>query len=48
MSNIPIEEVWTTPNKYQVNGYVTITKPVILSGQTIQDLKLFFENGKVT
>lgn len=47
MSNIPVEEVWTMPNKYHVNGYVTITKPVILSGQTIQDLKLFFENGKV-
>ncbi|MGE7122139.1 aminopeptidase [Peribacillus sp. NPDC046944] len=47
MSNIPVEEVWTMPNKYQVNGYVTITKPLILAGQTIQILKLFFENGKV-
>ncbi|NHM33629.1 aminopeptidase [Neobacillus terrae] len=48
MSNIPVEEVWTMPNKYHVNGYVTITKPVILAGLTVQDLKLFFENGKVT
>ena len=48
MSNIPVEEVWTMPNKYEVNGYVTITKPLILAGKTIQDLKLFFENGKVT
>jgi aminopeptidase len=48
MSNIPVEEVWTMPNKYNVNGYVTITRPIILAGQTIQDLKLFFENGKVT
>ena len=46
-SNIPVEEVWTMPNKYQVNGYATITKPLILAGQTIQNLKLFFENGKV-
>lgn len=48
MSNIPVEEVWTMPNKYEVNGYVTITKPFILAGETIQELKLFFENGRVT
>lgn len=48
MSNIPVEEVWTMPNKYHVNGYVSITKPIILAGETIRDLKLFFENGKVT
>lgn len=48
MSNIPVEEIWTMPNKHEVQGYVTITKPFILAGQTIQDLKLFFENGKVT
>lgn len=48
MSNIPVEEVWTMPNKYHVNGYVTNTKPIILAGQTIKDLKLFFENGIVT
>lgn len=48
MSNIPVEEVWTMPNKYEANGYATITKPFILAGKTIQDLRLFFENGKVT
>jgi aminopeptidase len=48
MSNIPVEEVWTMPNKYHINGYVTITKPIILAGQSIQNLKLFFENGGVT
>ncbi|WP_026672998.1 aminopeptidase [Alkalihalobacterium bogoriense] len=48
MSNIPVEEVWTMPNKYHVNGNVTTTKPIILEGQTIQELKLFFENGRVT
>ncbi|MFJ7745476.1 aminopeptidase [Peribacillus sp. NPDC097295] len=47
MSNIPVEEVWTIPNKNQVNGYVSITKPLILAGQTIERLKLFFKNGKV-
>ncbi|WP_054954782.1 aminopeptidase [Paenibacillus dakarensis] len=48
MSNIPVEEVWTMPNKHHVNGYASITKPIILAGQTIKDLKLFFENGKIT
>lgn len=47
MSNIPVEEVWTMPNKYHVNGYVTTTKPIILAGTAIQNLKLFFKNGKV-
>ncbi|MBM6613842.1 aminopeptidase [Desemzia sp. RIT804] len=47
MSNIPVEEVWTMPNKYEVNGYVAITKPLILAGKTIGDLKFFFENGRV-
>ncbi|MDK8643936.1 aminopeptidase (plasmid) [Niallia taxi] len=47
MSNIPVEEVWTMPNKYHVDGYVTTTKPIILAGATIQNLKLFFKNGKV-
>jgi aminopeptidase len=47
MSNIPVEEVWTMPNKFMVNGYVTITKPLILEGQTIEKIKLFFHNGRV-
>lgn len=47
MSNIPVEEVWTMPNKHLVNGYVTITKPIVLAGQTILELKLEFEKGRV-
>ncbi|GIN85187.1 aminopeptidase [Heyndrickxia sporothermodurans] len=47
ISNIPVEEVWTMPNKYKVNGYVFVTKPLILGGQTIENIKLFFQNGKV-
>jgi aminopeptidase len=48
VSNIPVEEVWTMPNKYQVHGYASITKPVTIAGQTIQKLKLFFEDGRVS
>ncbi|WP_276338663.1 aminopeptidase [Shouchella lehensis] len=48
MSNIPVEEVWTMPNKHHVNGYATMTKPFILAGQAINGIKFFFENGKIT
>ncbi|WP_050614946.1 aminopeptidase [Bacillus testis] len=47
MSNIPVEEVWTMPNKYGVNGYISITKPIVLEGEMIDKVKLFFQNGKV-
>ena len=47
ISNIPVEEVWTMPNKNMVNGYVTLTKPLVLDGQIIENTKLVFRNGKV-
>lgn len=47
LSNIPTEEVYTMPNKYKVNGHVKITRPFMLFGELIQDLVLFFEEGRV-
>jgi aminopeptidase len=47
LSNIPTEEVYTMPNKYRVNGKVKITRPFMLFGEMIQDLVLYFEDGKV-
>jgi aminopeptidase len=47
LSNIPTEEVYTMPNKYKVNGHVKITRPFMLFGELINDLVLFFEEGKV-
>lgn len=46
MSNIPVEEVWTMPNKNLVEGYVTLTKPFILEGKVLQDIKFFLKMEK--
>ena len=45
--NIPTEEVFTTPNKYSANGYVSSTKPLNYRGQIIDGFKLYLENGKI-
>ncbi|SER89051.1 aminopeptidase [Gracilibacillus ureilyticus] len=45
--NIPTEEVFTMPHKYQVNGKVTSTKPLSFQGQLIENFTLTFEDGKV-
>ncbi|GAK03986.1 aminopeptidase S [Geomicrobium sp. JCM 19037] len=47
LSNIPVEEVWTMPDKRGVTGFCTLTKPVHLLGQTFEDLQLFFETGRL-
>lgn len=47
VANIPTEEVFTTPSKDGVNGFVTSTKPLNYGGMTIDKFTLSFENGKV-
>ena len=47
MANIPTEEVFTTPNRFDVNGYVTTTRPVSVMESRVEDLKLTFKGGKV-
>ncbi len=45
--NIPTEEIFTTPNKDQVEGVVKITKPVLIEGQIIDDCVFKFSEGRV-
>lgn len=45
--NIPTEEVYTAPHKYEVNGTVTSTKPLNYGGSVIDDFSLTFKDGKV-
>ncbi|WP_017471090.1 aminopeptidase [Amphibacillus jilinensis] len=45
--NMPTEEVFTLPHKYHVNGTVSNTKPLIYGGNTIDNFKLTFKDGKV-
>lgn len=46
-ANMPTEEVFTLPNKYGVNGYVSNTKPLAFQGNIIDKFTLTFENGKI-
>jgi aminopeptidase len=46
--NLPTEEVFTTPDPELVDGTVTATKPLFVSGTTITGLRVSFEHGHVT
>ena len=45
--NMPTEEVYTAPHKYNVNGTVSSTKPLNYGGQLIDEFSLTFKDGKV-
>ncbi|BAM48218.1 aminopeptidase [Amphibacillus xylanus] len=45
--NMPTEEVFTVPHKYEVNGVVSNTKPLVYNGNTIDNFSLTFKDGKV-
>ena len=46
--NLPTEEIFTLPNKDQVDGIVKLTKPVIIQGQLIDDCTFRFSKGCIT
>jgi aminopeptidase len=43
--NIPTEEVFTTPHRERVSGYVRSSKPLSHNGTLIEDIEARFENG---
>jgi aminopeptidase len=46
ISNLPSEEVFTTPDPLRTNGHVTATKPLVLNdGTIVRGLRVRFENG---
>jgi len=45
--NIPTEEVFTTPHKDRVEGYVRSTKPLSHNGTLIEDIEVRFEGGRI-
>lgn len=45
--NMPTEEVFTMPHKYEVNGTVTSTKPLHYGGNVIDEFTLTFKDGAV-
>jgi aminopeptidase len=45
--NFPDGEIFTSPVESSVNGWVRFKYPAIFDGQEIEDIELWFENGKV-
>lgn len=45
--NIPSEEVFTTPHAFNVEGYVSSTKPLSYQGSLIDDIQVVFKEGKI-
>jgi aminopeptidase len=44
--NIPTEEVFTTPDPDRVDGVVSSTKPLFVSGALVTDLRVRFKGGR--
>lgn len=45
--NIPTEEVFTMPDRFNINGTVVSTKPLSYGGKLIDGFSLTFKDGKV-
>ena len=45
--NFPDGEIFTSPVEDSVNGWVRFKYPALFAGQEIEDIELWFENGKV-
>ncbi|HEY4202208.1 MAG TPA: aminopeptidase [Devosiaceae bacterium] len=46
-ANIPTEEVFTTPHRLRVDGYVSSTKPLSHQGTLIDGIQVKFEGGRI-
>ncbi|MEG0855554.1 MAG: aminopeptidase [Terrisporobacter sp.] len=45
--NMPTEEIFTLPHKYQVEGVVHSSKPLVYGGNVIDDFTLTFKEGEI-
>jgi aminopeptidase len=48
ISNLPTEEVFTTPDRRRTEGTLRCTRPVALPGSVAEDVELTFERGRLT
>ena len=46
-ANIPTEEVFTTPHRDRISGFVRATKPLSYNGALIQDIEVRFEGSRI-
>ncbi len=44
--NLPTEEVFTSPDPERTEGIVTSTKPLLISGRSVNGLRIRFEGGR--
>jgi aminopeptidase len=44
--NLPTEEVFTSPDPERTEGFVTSTKPLLISGRAVEGLRVRFEGGR--
>ncbi|MGO9882566.1 MAG: aminopeptidase [Solirubrobacteraceae bacterium] len=44
--NLPTEEVFTSPDPERTEGFVTSTKPLLVSGRAVEGLRVRFEGGR--
>lgn len=47
IANIPSEEIFTLPEKFGTNGTVAASKPLVLSGNIVENIKMTFKDGKI-
>lgn len=47
-ANMPTEEIFTAPHKYNVNGVVKNALPLVNQGNIIDDFSVTFKDGRVT
>jgi aminopeptidase len=46
--NLPTEEVFTTPDCRRAEGTIASTKPLVLNGKTVENLRLTVQGGRIT
>ena len=46
--NLPTEELFTTPDMYTAEGYITTTRPVSVMNEITEHIRFTFHEGKVT
>lgn len=46
--NFPDGEIFTSPVEDSVNGYITFSYPALMNGNEFKNVRLEFENGKIT
>jgi len=47
VANMPTEEVFSAADSNNINGYISSTKPLSYAGNTLNNMKFTFENGRV-